>query len=309
MLEAVKLAIEAKRRYLRETGRNSRFDGGPSGKVKIALSLGPYGGTLSPAQEFDGFYPPPFGPAPSGTSKSNVFSDTEEGREQLNAAIEALTNFHYERLEVFAENKEVWDEIDFVAFETVPLRREITAIRLAVAKLQKAKGLEPVGLSGPTQTNTMKRWWISTVYPSGHYPEMAPGGGWVAVAEVVEAALLGEDEQCSVPWGFGINCTSTEFLPKLLQEARDVASRSWELHGARPWLVLYPNGGDIYNAETHSWQEKERKGESGWATQLCAAVMDSGRDGVWGGIAVGGCCKTGPDEIAELRNELRNHFE
>lgn len=30
--------------------------------VEIALSLGLYGATLSPAQEFDGLYPPPFGP-------------------------------------------------------------------------------------------------------------------------------------------------------------------------------------------------------------------------------------------------------
>ncbi|TBU25169.1 Homocysteine S-methyltransferase [Dichomitus squalens] len=308
MVGAVKLAIEAKRRYLQEIGQNGGTGAEPSRRVKIALSLGPYGGTLSPAQEFNGFYPPPFGPASSGAFESNVFSDTEEGLKQLSVAIEALEEFHYERLEVFAENREVWDEIDFVAFETVPLRREITGIRRAIAKLQKTKGLEQVARSGASEVNTMKRWWISTVYPDGRYPEMKPGGEQATVAEVAEAALLGEDERLSVPWGFGINCTSPEFLPPLLQEARDVARRSWELHGVKPWLVLYPNGGDVYNPETHSWLG-QREGVSGWATHLCAAVMDNARDGVWGGIAVGGCCKTGPDEISELRNELRNQFE
>ncbi|KAI1794227.1 Homocysteine S-methyltransferase [Ganoderma leucocontextum] len=304
MLEAVKLAIEAKRRYIQETAQCDRNDAGSSRSVKIALSLGPYGSMLSPAQEFHGFYPPPFGPTlPSETAKTNIFDDTEDGQHLEAAAVEALEDFHYERLEVFAENREVWDEIDLVAFETVPLRREIAGVRRAVARLQRIKELKPAGQPGEHSAKTMKPWWISTVHPDGHYPEMKPGGGWVTMVEVAEAALLGEDERTSIPWGLGINCTGLEFLPKLVGEARDVARQALEVHGVGPWLVLYPNGGDVFNPETHSWEAKGR-GETRWGKEMCTVVAESRGDEVWGGVVVGGCCKTGPDDISELRDEL-----
>ena len=309
MLKSVNLAIEAKYRYLQETARSDHAHEGLSRSVKIALSLGPYGGMLSPAQEFDGFYPPPFGPIlPSDTARTNIFEDTEDGRREEVASVEALADFHYERLEVFAENKEVWDEIDFVAFETVPLRREIVGIRKAVAKLEKARNRKLVGQLEGLGAETMKPWWLSTVHPDGHYPEMKLGGGWVTLGDAAKAALLDEGDEMSIPWGLGINCTRLEFLPRLVAEARDVAKRALEIHGVRPWLVLYPNGGDVYNPETHSWEAKGREG-TGWAKDLWTMVAESRREGVWGGIVVGGCCKTGPDDIFELKNELQNCLE
>ncbi|PIL36276.1 hypothetical protein GSI_01938 [Ganoderma sinense ZZ0214-1] len=309
MLKSVKLAIEAKRGYLQEITQSDRTDAGLPRSVKIALSLGPYGGMLSPAQEFDGFYPPPFGPTlSSNTARTNIFEETENGRHQEVACVEALADFHYERLEVFAENREVWDEIDLVAFETVPLRREITGIRKAVAKLQESQNWGPVGQPGEDGAERMKPWWVSTVHPGGHYPEMKPGGGWVTTGEVAKATLLDEGDRMCTPWGLGINCTRLEFLPKLLQEGREVARRAFEVRGVRPWLVLYPNGGDVYNPETHSWEEKGGEG-TGWAKDLWTLVAESSRDEAWGGIVVGGCCKTGPDDISGLKEGLQKCLE
>ena len=298
MLQSVRLAAEAKRRFLEEI--QEQEESGNDAPVqprcaRIALSLGPYGATLYPAQEFDGFYPPPFGPALSTSSRSNAFDTTDEGRAQERAAVDALTAFHLERLRVFAGNREVWDAVDFVAFETVPLRREITAIRNAVAQLQEAVG-----------ASKMKPWWISTVHPNGHYPEMRPGGGWVSTSEVVGTVLNGEGETVGAsvsPWAFGINCTSLENLPALLEEAEGAARGFAERYGRRPWLAMYPNRGDVYIPETQSWKKMGREGEL-WARDFGDVVAETTKSGVWEGIVVGGCCKTGPDEIAGLKRHL-----
>ncbi|RDX55226.1 Homocysteine S-methyltransferase [Lentinus brumalis] len=297
MLKSVRLAVEAKRRYLEEQ-RNTKTSSQQLRSIKVALSLGPYGATLSPAQEFDGFYPPPFGPDLSLTSeKTNAFADEQEER----AAIEALATFHFERLSVFADEPELWDVLDFVAFETVPLRREITAIRRAVAQLQIAKGLTPIGAPRKEDSQRMKRWWISTVHPDGRYPEMTIEGRRASTTEVAEAALLHRDNLPN-PWGFGINCTGIDFLPGLLQRVQGVAEKAAE-GGEKPWLVVYPNRGDVYDPKTQTWHKRKEEG-GGWAGEMRAVVGEARKAQVWGGVIAGGCCKTGPHEIGCLAQEL-----
>ncbi|KAI0708944.1 Homocysteine S-methyltransferase [Cerioporus squamosus] len=297
MLKSVKLAVEAKRRYLEEQ-RNTKTSSQQLRSVMIALSLGPYGATLSPAQEFDGFYPPPFGPDLSRTSeKTNAFEDEEKER----ASIEALAAFHLERLSVFADKPDIWDVVDFVAFETVPLRREITAIRTAVARLEAAKGWAPFNVTREEGCQRMKRWWISTIHPDGHYPETTVEGRKANAMEVAEAALLHRDKLPN-PWGFGINCTGIEFLPGLLQEVQGAAEKA-AVGGGKPWLVLYPNRGDVYDPKAQTWQKKGEEG-TGWAREMHALVDAARKAQVWGGVIAGGCCKTGPHEINSLWQEL-----
>ncbi|KAI0743644.1 Homocysteine S-methyltransferase [Daedaleopsis nitida] len=284
MLKSVKLAVEAKRRFLEEQDMEESYSQKPRRRVSIALSLGPYGATVSPAQEFDGFYPPPYGPDLSlsfGMEKTNTFPTDDEGLTQEHAAIDALTAFHYERLCVFADDPETWAALDFVAFETVPLRREIHAIRSAVTQLQSTRGLRPY-TDALDDAKRMKPWWISTVHPDGKYPEMKSDGVRATAAEVAEAALQGGDEAFSIPWGFGINCTGLEFLAKLVGQAECQAG----VNGRRPWLL-----------------KGDRRG-TGWAKELRAVLAALRGSQVWDGIVVGGCCKTGPEEIASLRREL-----
>ncbi|KAI0829785.1 Homocysteine S-methyltransferase [Trametes gibbosa] len=294
MRKSVALAREAKRRFLEEPHASDHGNSLPPREVKIALSLGPYGATLFPAQEFDGFYPPPYGPVLSDTGeRTNTFADTPEGRVHEDAAIDALAAFHHERLHAFADDEETWKFIDFVAFETVPLRREIYAIRRAVTQLTNG-GLGNTGLQ-------MKPWWITTDYPDGHFPEMKLGGGHLTTADVAQAALV--EDRGAVAWGFGINCTGLEFLPVLLKEVHSAAKEHWEKYGERPWLILYPNRGDVYDPETQSWHQTEKDGQ-GWAVGLGGVVLENVCCGCWEGVVAGGCCKTGPTEIAALTKEL-----
>ncbi|KAI0644690.1 Homocysteine S-methyltransferase [Trametes meyenii] len=297
MLKSVSLAKEAKQRFLEETAHPNGL--GAAADVRIALSLGPFGATLSPAQEFDGFYPPPFGPDLSAAGeKTNAFADSQEGQTQEAVAIDALADFHYERLRIFAEDEETWAAVDFIAFETVPLRREVYAIRRAVARFQDTQDIGGLGTGGISK---MKPWWISTDYPEGRYPEAKVGGGHFSASEVAGAVL--QDGRGAVVWAFGVNCTDLGFLPGILDEARSMATKYRERHGKRPWLVLYPNRGDVYEPETQTWRKGRQEGLQ-WAEAMGAIVSESLQNGFWEGVVAGGCCKTGPGEIARLAEAL-----
>ncbi|KAI0935317.1 hypothetical protein AcV7_003791 [Taiwanofungus camphoratus] len=307
MLKSVALAAEAKERFLGEQIQRGLGDSdAPSRQARIALSLGPFGATLSPAHEFDGFYPPPYGPKAYSPTQHNYNSFESSERHQELEAIEALTAFHLNRLRVFATDAQTWNMIDIVAFETVPLTREIRAIRRAAGQLQRELKVQ------------MKPFWISTVYPGGRLPEKRnPGGESLSVRQVVQTALqdaeteradTAEDaRQMPRPSGLGINCTSLDFLRTLLQEMTAVVKDICKDGQAPPWLVVYPNRGDIYDTANQTWlpAEKDAKGE-GWAKQLCDIVQPVTGQGVWRGLVVGGCCKTGPGEIADLAGETKN---
>lgn len=285
MRKSVLLAAEARTRYTTE--RKEVHLASPH--IKIALSLGSFGATLSPAQEFDGFYPPPFGPKKydqTGASENyNMFDDPEADRR----ATKELEDFHFQRIKVFADDPLVWDAIDFIAFETVPLTREIRAIRRAVRRVEKTIG-------------RMKPWWISTVHPKGEFPERKQAIR-VQMQEVVQA-LLGQDENpTSIPDGIGINCISMEYTERVLAELAKTVERR---KGPRPWLVVYPNGGDLWDPITRTWKS-DASGEAptqSWAQQLELYVQAAVTSGIWGGAIVGGCCKTGPAEISELASLL-----
>lgn len=78
------------------------------GNAKIALSLGPYGSTMVPGQEYSGAY-------------DDYHNDEEK-----------LTDWWAERLSLF-QGAGILDKISFVACETLPRLDEIRAVRTAVA--------------------------------------------------------------------------------------------------------------------------------------------------------------------------------
>lgn len=299
MRKSVKLAHEARHRFWQEQDA----EGKARSDVKIALSLGPFGATLSPAQEFDGFYPPPYGPRgytshPAETN-TNAFPDTDEGRRLASASADVLAEFHLERLRVFADDREMWDIVDLVAFETVPLSREITAIRRAVGQLQEELRVRHA---------VMKKWWMSTVWPDGRFPEELVSGGGRALPGQVVQSLLGHTDSSAIPqpWGIGINCTSLEHLPMLFAEFSAAARELCPPSSEKPWLVVYPNRGDTYDPIHRIWIHGAiGKGEL-WAEKYWRVVKEmGGEDRVWSGIVLGGCCRTGPVEIEALAKRVR----
>ena len=286
MRQAVQLAQEAKSRYLVEHPFVHSED------IKIALSLGPYGATQS-THEFDGIYPPPYGPREYDPSDPDGNTNYFARREDELQAITALRKFHWERLAVFAEDSETWNCIDYIAFETVPLCREIRAIRGAMEQL--------------VWQGKKKPWWISTVYPNGQFPEHTGcGDGTVPIADVVRACL--SDQMGGVvPDGLGVNCTTVDHLPSILEQLVCHAQLHVSEAGLKPWLVVYPNGGD-WDHSTGTWSNAplHTRGVSDceiWARRLRDAVGPAFESMIWRGLILGGCCKTGPQEIAALSGQ------
>ncbi|KZV73511.1 Homocysteine S-methyltransferase [Peniophora sp. CONT] len=283
MRSAVHLAATARTKFTSSPSSDKAPD------VKIALSLGSFGSSLVPvAHEFDGVYPPPYGPS----TPSARFPPSQRHEEK--EAEDALTQFHLERLRVYAGDEETWKEINMLAFETVPLLREVRAIRRAVTKLYEEGVVE-------------KAWSVSTVWENGVFPEATEEGVEGTVREVLEA-FFGEYKGVRVrrPDAFGVNCTLLADAEQIARVASSIlpSIRANDTEKEKPWLMLKPNGGKVYDPAAKTWSDDPRAREEGWAKALASVAQEAGGTGTWGGVLVGGCCKTGFEEIGGLGEAL-----
>ena len=255
----------------------------PGKKARVALSLGPYGATMTPAgTEYTGLYP------------SEMDSEA------------ALRKWHADRLRIFALDDASWSAVEFVSFETIKRSDEVRAIRGAVSD---------VVVSGSTRT---KPWWISGVFPSEEVEE-TDVRQWVrtALGPVRDAAAA--DAYLPRPWGIGLNCTrigKVERIVRIMEEEVALLVRNggftdeWAgTRSRRPWLVLYPDGtkGERYDPAAKQWVQKteERPGRP-WEDVLSGLVKRVRTEGdAWEGLIVGGCCRTGPGDITALERKVK----
>ena len=289
MHTAVQVTLTAKLRFCAKVSPSISTDA-----IKIALSLGPFGATLIPMQDYDGIYPPPYGP-PACADHPNCTTNAFSRPEDESHAERALTAFHLERLIVFAHDEQTWASLDCIAFETIPLAREVRAIRRAIDELSKSLVLRGA---------QMKPWWISMVFPGGRSPQMCGVDNLERVSpQDVFRAALEEKEGLAMPTGVGVNCTATEHLLALLRAMEEVVHAHHVLETAqqKPWLLLYPNR-DEFSLDTKMWKNKDQKEQ--WADGVVRVVLGV-REEKWGGIIVGGCCRAGPREIKALAERLR----
>jgi homocysteine S-methyltransferase len=121
----------------------------------------------------------------------------------------------------------------------------------------------------------------------------APTWAWISVSccddrhlwdgtpiERVAEACRGRARVAAV----GVNCTDPAHLPELV--ARVVAVTDLP-------VIAYPNSGETYDAGTRSWTGDH----SGWLEGVHGALLAGAR-------IVGGCCRIGPEQIAQLREAL-----
>ena len=123
---------------------------------------------------------------------------------------------------------------------------------------------------------------------------LAPGDGppaWLSFTcadgtrtrhgEPVEAAFaLGDATERIV--AVGVNCTAPEHVRELVERARTVTTKP---------IVVYPNSGERWDPVARRWLD-----EPGRHVDAAAARGWVGA----GATLVGGCCRVGPDRIAEL---------
>ncbi|KAI9053281.1 hypothetical protein LZ554_002246 [Drepanopeziza brunnea f. sp. 'monogermtubi'] len=264
---------------------------------KVALSLGAYGATMVPSQEYSGRY----------------------DEERMSFA--GLESWHWERMRAFVpggervggfgdgdgggeglkdededgdeeeEKVRVWKEVGFVAFETLPLRLEIEAVRRVMGRVRG------------------RDFWIACVFPGEG--NCLPDGS--CVRDVVRSMLGKEDgkEGMAVPMGVGLNCTKVGKVEGLILEFEsEVRQMVTEGEAEWPSLVVYPDGtnGEVYDTTTKQWVKKAAAGGSqsmmSWDETMWGIVKRARERGLWKSILVGGCCKTTPEDIGKLRMRI-----
>jgi homocysteine S-methyltransferase len=111
------------------------------------------------------------------------------------------------------------------------------------------------------------------------------GASTSAGEPIADAVALGEHPRVVA---VGVNCTPPRLLPDLLAAAHDAT--------ARP-LIAYPNGGDRWDPATRRWIAAGADGYDPTAVAGWTAL---------GATWLGGCCGTGPGDIAALSARLRD---
>jgi homocysteine S-methyltransferase len=86
----------------------------------------------------------------------------------------------------------------------------------------------------------------------------------------------------------GINCSPPGIIGPLLESAASVARRPF---------VVYPNSGEQYDATSMAWSGAAA---SGWIGRYLEGWVAAGAR------IIGGCCRTSPEAIAEVRTHLRS---
>ena len=238
--------------------------------AEIALSLGPYGATMVPGQEYSGAY--------------DAAHDSEE----------ALYEWHLARLRLFTGISGAVERVGYVAFETIPRVDEIRAVRRAA---------HDAGLSG-------KRVWVSCVFPGENdaLPDGTSVSGVVdaALGSLAHGVdLWGIGINCTkiqrIPQLLGkyekavADIASVDQLRKLPAlvlypdgtngEVYNTATQTWEI----------PEGRDEHGSEGDA---------TDWEIQLAIVVRESKARGVFTSFLVGGCCKASHRHIKNLRLKL-----
>lgn len=247
------------------------------GRKGVALSLGPYGATMSPSTEYSAEY------------------------DNHHRKFEALEDFHLERLIVFASNPETWAGVDYVAFETFGRVDEVRVARQVMTEVFAGCAAR-------------KNWWISCVFPDSAEEACLPTGESVddAVEAMLEIGVGHDGHELERPWGIGINCTKVSKLRRLLSKYEIAVKNLLNNDEDWPALLLYPDGtkkGEYYDTTLKEWvvdgsAPEATQSERPWYEEFRDIVEETRNRAPWSAVVVGGCCRTGPDEIEGLRRCL-----
>lgn len=85
----------------------------------------------------------------------------------------------------------------------------------------------------------------------------------------------------------GINCTPPQFITPLIGELRAAAPDKA--------VVVYPNSGETYHADVNDWSGNACDFDTSFDVRTWYAA---------GAKLIGGCCRTGPADIAAIRQRL-----
>lgn len=118
-------------------------------------------------------------------------------------------------------------------------------------------------------------WFTFTCRDDAHLSDGTP------IAEVAAWA----DEAAGVV-ATGVNCTPARLLPPIIRALAAATTKP---------VVAYPNGGGEWHPETKTWGRADDAPDWAEACRIWVAA---------GAVAVGGCCRIGPEAIRTMRSAL-----
>jgi homocysteine S-methyltransferase len=195
---------------------------------------------------------------------------------------DALVEFHRNKFD-----QALRCQPDAIAFETIPSYTEC----LALTQL-----LNNVSL------NSSCACWISLACRNG--TELNDGTPLLKALDVL-SALPSDTLQ-----GIGFNCCDCQYIPLL---ATTLATHMAQSSVVTRAILLYPNTGELWNAEQLSWKQGtgcvDTKDFANHLMTAIASIEDSWprASGPFPTIVVGGCCRTEPEAIVELRRRVDDH--
>lgn len=166
-----------------------------------------------------------------------------------------LVDFHRQRFAILAASG-----ADLLACETIPARSEARAL----ARL----------LAASPQTFA----WLSFSCSDGAHLH----DGSEVTATVAEVSAMAGPGLVAV----GVNCTAPQWIPDLIAAVRRATEKP---------VVVYPNAGEPYDAQSKAWRALAAPIDFGTASQTWRAA---------GAALIGGCCRTGPQDIRRIRGQL-----
>jgi homocysteine S-methyltransferase len=84
----------------------------------------------------------------------------------------------------------------------------------------------------------------------------------------------------------GVNCTAPHYIPSLIQEVRRATNKA---------IIVYPNSGELYDVAHHLWRGESVPAEFGTFSREWRKI---------GAAAIGGCCRTTPAHIRQIRDRF-----
>jgi len=101
------------------------------------------------------------------------------------------------------------------------------------------------------------------------------------------AEVIAELDDCQQILAIGVNCTAPRHISGLIRAASGATSKP---------IVVYPNAGEGWDASTKMWVPVEQSSPT--LVSACREWADLGAR------LIGGCCRTTPDDIRQVRQIL-----
>lgn len=84
----------------------------------------------------------------------------------------------------------------------------------------------------------------------------------------------------------GVNCTAPRFIPDLIRALATVTEKP---------IIVYPNSGEAYDSQGQRWVGDSVPAEFGTYSREWRKL---------GAAAIGGCCRTGPEHVRQIRDRF-----